>query len=183
MAIRPTAIRAIDSLFKVSSLVAGLLLIAMMVHITADVVMKFAFNYPLQGTLEIVAAYYMVVAVFLPLGLVEWSRQSIAVDLFYMMLPRSLKILVIAFVLSGMTLVYGAMAWQTLGDAVKAYGRNDYLMGGAAVQIINWPGRFALPLGFATAALVTAWQLLGVVLGFDRESWLVSHEITEALAE
>ena len=43
----------------------------MMLHITADVVGKFVFNRPLPGTIPIVSQYYMVIAAFLPLAMVE----------------------------------------------------------------------------------------------------------------
>lgn len=172
----------VDRFFHLLAGIAGIILLAMMVHVTADVVMKYVFRKPLAGTLEIVSAHYMVFSVFLPLGLVEWSRKSISVELFFFMFPRVVQVVLIALVLAIMSTVYAALAWQTWLDAVEAYQRNDFLMGGT-VQIVIWQARFALPVGFGAACLVTTWQFLGVVLGFDRDSWLVSQIVDEIAPE
>ena len=45
------------------SLLAGFL---MMAHVTIDVTGRYVFNRPLDGTTEIVAAYYMVMVAYAP---------------------------------------------------------------------------------------------------------------------
>ncbi len=44
--------------------------IVMMFHIVADVFAKYAFNSPIEGTIETVAGYYMVAVVFFPFAYV-----------------------------------------------------------------------------------------------------------------
>ena len=53
---------------------AGIIIMVMMIHISADVAAKYLLNDPIDGTLEIVAAYYMVVIVFFPLAYVTITR-------------------------------------------------------------------------------------------------------------
>ncbi|REF73344.1 TRAP transporter small permease [Paracoccus versutus] len=169
------AIRAVDRLFNGLAVIAGLLLIVMMLHVSTDVVMKLFFNTPIQGTLEIVSAYYMVIAVFLPLGLVEWTRGSITVDIFFSLFPGWMKVVCVVFVLLFMAVVYGMLSYHTWGGATTSLARNDFLMGGASFEIVTWPPRFALPIGFGAACLVTVWHLLAFLFGLDRESWLNDH--------
>ncbi len=44
-------------------LIAGVL---MMLHVSVDVAGRYLFNHPIEGTTEIVAAYYMVLVAYLP---------------------------------------------------------------------------------------------------------------------
>ncbi|WP_226553782.1 TRAP transporter small permease [Celeribacter naphthalenivorans] len=171
-----SATRAVDGLFNGLAMIAGLLLVVMMLHVSADVVMKLFFNNPIQGTLEVVSAYYMVIAVFLPLGLVEWTRSSITVDVFYGLFPVWLKVICVVFSLLSMVLIYGMLSYHTWGTAMTSFARKDFLMGGASLEIITWPPRFALPIGFAAASLVSLWHLIAFLIGFERDAWLSESE-------
>ena len=51
-------------------------MVLMMGHIVADVAMKYALNDPIDGTTEVVAAYYMTAIVFLPIAYVALSREQ-----------------------------------------------------------------------------------------------------------
>jgi len=62
--------------------VAGACMVAMMVHIFLDVLLRGLFNKPLTGTLEIVSSYYMVAVSFLPLAALELSRDMVFVEVF-----------------------------------------------------------------------------------------------------
>ncbi len=62
--------------------IAGIALLAMMTIVILDVVGKYMFNQPVQGTLEIVAYYLMVPVVFLPLAHTEYSEEHIRIELF-----------------------------------------------------------------------------------------------------
>ena len=161
---------AFERLLVALTALGGGVLLLMMIHISVDVFMKYVFNAPLQGTLEIVSSYYMVLGVFLPLPLVEWRRQAILVDIVFVQMPRWMKLGCVVLVLAVMAALYGAFAWQTWLDAVRAYSRNEIAMGPAATVI--WPSRFVLPLGFALAGVIALWHLAGVVFGWDRDSWL-----------
>lgn len=161
-------------MLKVLAGIGGLVLIAMMAHIVADVFMKYVFRSPIQGTLEIVSHYYMVMAVLLPLALVEWRRESISVDIFFQLFPRWLRLISVIFGLALMVTVYSGLTYQTIFDAFRAFGINEKAMGSA--EIIIWPSRFAFPLGFAASALVCLWHLIFVLTGRDRDAWLAPHD-------
>ncbi|WP_161556023.1 TRAP transporter small permease subunit [Mangrovicoccus ximenensis] len=132
--------------------VTALPMLAMMLHVTLDVILKNVLNMPLQGTLEITAYYYMLSIVVLPMAFVEMARQSIAVDLFYQMMPRRMQIGVTGFALLLSAAGYGGLAWITFPDAVAAFERREIVMG--AVRVYIWPARFLLPISLTVTALV-----------------------------
>jgi TRAP-type C4-dicarboxylate transport system permease small subunit len=142
--------------------VSALLLMAMMLHVCADVGMKYLLNRPIPGTLEIVSYYYMVWAVFLPLALVELTRGAVSVELFFNLFPRPLQVLCIALVLLLCAVTYGGLARITWLDAMRAWSRNEVVMG--PVTVIIWPSRFVLPISFALAGLVCLWHLVRLAL-------------------
>lgn len=137
--------------------VSGVLLLIMMLHVTLDVGMKYFFNRPVPGTLEIVSYYYMVGAVFFPIAFVELTRSSVAVDLFYSMMPRRMKIACMVLVLLGCAAVYGGLGWISYGDALRSFSRSEVVMG--PVTVLVWPSRFVLPVSFALGGLVCLWHL------------------------
>lgn len=142
--------------------ISALLLLGMMLHVCADVAMKYLFNRPIQGTLEIVSYYYMVWAVFLPLALVELTRGAVSVELFFNMFPRPLQVLCIALVLILCAAAYAGLARITWLDALRSWSRNEVVMG--PVTVVIWPSRFVLPVSFALAGLVCLWHFLRLLV-------------------
>lgn len=152
---------------------AGLLLILMMLNISLDVVMKAAFNDPIQGTLEVTAYYYMVGAVLLPIAAVEMAQASISADLFYNLMPRSWKIVILGLILALCAAAYGGLAWITWADALRALNRGEYSMGGVSMPI--WPSRFILPFSFGLGALICLWHLGGLLLSAGARDALLAE--------
>lgn len=141
--------------------ISGLFLLVMMLHVCADVGMKYMFNKPVQGTLEIVSYYYMVGAVFLPLAFVELTRGSVSVDLFFDMMPRAMQVACMFLVLALCIAAYGGLAWVSWNDALRSFARSEVVMGPITVPI--WPSRFVLPASFGLGALVCAFHLVRFV--------------------
>lgn len=141
--------------------ISGLLLLVMMLHVVLDVFMKYVFNQPVPGTIEIVSYYYMVGAVFLPIAFVELSRGSVAVDLFYTMMSRPLKVACMCLVLLLCAAVYAGLAWSTYGDAIRSLSTGEVVMG--PVVVVVWPSRFVLPLSFGLGAMICLFHLAKLV--------------------
>ena len=133
---------------------AGVSLILMMLQTVADVVLRFLFNMPIEGNLEIVSYYHMVAVVFLPLGLVELRHEHINVDLFIAYLSRrNRNIFYVVASMIGIVFV-SMLFYRSLLDAVTATRINDVIMG--AVLITVWPAKWALPIGFGCLLLAIA---------------------------
>ncbi|KAA0014589.1 TRAP transporter small permease [Billgrantia pellis] len=140
--------------------IAVLNLAAMMLHVCADVIMKYVFNSPIPGTAEIVAYYYIVAAVFLPLPLVELGNKSISVDLFWNNFHAWIQ-------RSSAFLAYGAqvafftiLALRTGEDALRSLARNELVEG--IIPVLIWPGRFFLPAAFWLATFVSVLRMAQV---------------------
>ena len=167
--------RTITRLSQLLMAISGLLLLAMLIHMCADVVLKYALNSPIPGTAEVVAYYYMVAAVFLPLPLVEIRNGGIYVDLFYNLFGVSVRRVLILFAYLAQLGFFGLLAWQSSIDAFDALAKRELVEGQIYVYI--WPARFFLPLGFGLAALVSALRIVQVV---SRPDW---ERLTEYVAD
>jgi TRAP-type C4-dicarboxylate transport system permease small subunit len=153
--------RAIRAIANALSLVAGVCLVLMMLQMVLDVVLKYVFNTPIEGNLQIVSRYYMVGVVFLPLAMVELRHGHINVDLFTRLLPQRGQNYVYAFSCLVAAVFFVALTYQTALDALHAMKVNEMIMGSIYVTI--WPARWMLPIGFAVIALAVllhAWRAL-----------------------
>ncbi|WP_281978902.1 TRAP transporter small permease [Pseudorhizobium flavum] len=155
--------RAFRKLTQGLMLVGGLGVILMMLNITLDVVLKVFWNAPIQGTVEISSYYYMVAIVLLPMALVEYDDEQISVDLLFNHFPGWLKrvSLMITFVATAGML--SIMTWRTGLDAVSAFNVGEVVMGSR--EIIVWPARCMLPLGFGLAAVAAVMRAVMLLRG------------------
>ena len=147
---------------KILIAIAVINLAAMMLHVCADVIMKYFFNSPVPGTAETVAYYYMVAAVFLPLPLVELGNKSIAVDLFWNRFQAWLQRSTAFIAYGAQAIFFIILALQTGEDAMKSLTRNELVEG--IIPIVIWPGRFFLPAAFWLATLVSVLRMGQVAL-------------------
>ncbi|MFN4129029.1 MAG: TRAP transporter small permease subunit [Paracoccaceae bacterium] len=155
--------RAFNKLTHGLLLVGGLGIILMMLNITLDVILKVFWNAPIQGTVEISSYYYMVAIVMLPMAMVEYNDEQISVDLLFNHFPGVLKqaSLMITFIATAGML--SIMAWRTGLDAVRAFNVGEVVMGSR--QIIVWPARCMLPLGFGLAAVAAVMRAIMLLRG------------------
>lgn len=124
------------------ALAAGLL---MMLHISADVAGRTVFNHPLSGTTEIVSAYYMVAAAYLPWAWIARNNNHIQVELFARLLPAKVNAM-LEPVVQIVTAIYVAIfTWETLLRAEQQTEAGEVWQAGA-VFIPVWPSRWLLPL-------------------------------------
>ena len=72
------------------AIAAGVL---MMLHVTVDVTGRYLFNRPLEGTTEIVAAYYMVVIAYAPWAWIAARDNHIVAGMFQQHRHAALRLL------------------------------------------------------------------------------------------
>ncbi|MEI2415241.1 TRAP transporter small permease [Orrella sp. JC864] len=140
------------------ALIAAAALLLMMLQTAADVFMNNAMGRPIEGNLEIISVYHMVLVVFLPLAMVELRHEHINADLLVRTFAPALQRAVYVFGALVSMAFFGALAWQTWQDAVAAWRIDEVMMGSIYVPI--WPAKFALPLGFAAITLATLLHML-----------------------
>lgn len=150
------------------TILAGFCLSLMMLQIVIDVGLKYFFNSPIEGNLEVVSFYYMVGVVFLPLAMVELRHEHINVDLFIQMLPKRGRSYVYVFGCGVSLVFFGVLAYQTFLDAIHATKINEVMMG--SIYVTVWPSRWFLPVGFiliGLAIVVHAVKALRDPLAFE----------------
>ncbi len=152
--------RLLARLSGVTLWLGAVALVAMMVHVTADVLLKVAFSWPVAGTLEISSYIYMVGCTFLPLAHVQASRSLIVVEFFTQNLaPRSL--LKLETVLAPLSVAYlgtlavvgTSRAWSktVLGETQDA----------TYFELPVWPMRWVFAFACLAAALIALYQFVG----------------------
>lgn len=142
----------------VSAAVLGL----MMLHVVADVIGRQLLSSPAPATTEVVAFYYMVAVVFLPLPFVELKQQNIVVDIFYNFAPAKAQRVMRALVEITSIIFFGLMTFASAGHALKAYAKGEMVQG--YYQVAIWPSRFALPLSFGLVTLILIVRLISETL-------------------
>jgi TRAP-type C4-dicarboxylate transport system permease small subunit len=151
--------RALDRASYALAIVGGAAVILMMLQISADVAMKYAWNRTIVGTIEIISAYYMPAVIFLPLAAVEHGRRHIIVSLFTQRLgPRAVSAFDAFACLVGV--VYTAcLTWSGGAIAVLQTARLETL-DVTFYDLPVWPTRWFLPLG---SGLLMLYMLLHLV--------------------
>jgi TRAP-type C4-dicarboxylate transport system permease small subunit len=159
-----------DVLRRVFVVCGGIALVVMMLHITAEIVLRSLFNVTIPGTIEFVSVYYMVVAVFTGLALVQLVNEQVIVEIFLQWLTERKLRLVDAFA-GILTAGYGAFlaygAWLEARSATR-FGEMVPVRG---FDLMTWPSRWVAVAALALMAAFALVQAVGLFLGRrqDRE--------------
>lgn len=120
--------------------------ILMALHVTADVAAKFLFNFPLAGTLEIVAHYYMVGLIFFPLAYVQRKDGHIAAELLTRFLPARAREYAAALAYLAMAVFAALLVWRTSIDALRSLDVLESVQTSGYFVYI-FPARWFVPVG------------------------------------
>lgn len=155
----------IDLLFWLG-LLAGTL---MMLHVTSDVIGRYFFRHPLEGTTEIVAAYYMVVVAYGPWAWVARHDRHIVAGVFQRIgTPRFDFWLAIAVKI--LTAVYvSVFTYQTFLAALQRTRSGEVWLAGT-MYLPVWPSRWMLPLAGAAMAAYLVLRVLADIAARARPS-------------
>lgn len=149
---------------------AGFALLLMILHVTSDVVARSLFNKSVPGAVELVAWYYMLGVIFLPIAATDIGGRHIVVDLFFNMFRNTIQ-RIVSIVASALTCVFFSLfairAWQ---DALRSFERNE--MADGAIFILVWPARIGVATGLSIGAIAAAISLVLAVniFCFDNKS-------------
>jgi TRAP-type C4-dicarboxylate transport system permease small subunit len=157
--------KPIDLLFWLS-LLAGFL---MMVHVTVDVAGRYLFRRPLDGTTEIVAAYYMVLVAYGPWAwlarhdrhIVAGVFQRIGTPRFDFWLEIGVKIFTIGYV--------SVFTYQTFLAALARTRAGDVWLAGT-MYLPVWPSRWMLPIAGASMVACLVLRVLSDIAARTRRA-------------
>ncbi len=155
--------------------IAGILVLLMVLHVSADVIMRYVFEQPLDATILYVSAFYIVAIAFLPLGLVEQKDSHIAVELLVERFPDKIQTVLLFFATLITVIVTIAVTVRTGQEAMVKYATGAYSIE-AGGKILTWPTYFYLPVGFGMMALVSVWKLIAMITGKESGLSLVTIE-------
>lgn len=125
------------------ALIGGGVLLLLMLYTVLDVVLRYVFNAPFSGSLEL-TEFAMSVIVFLGIAYCGWTGGHVAVDI----LERPLADPRLRFVPAALSLasaaLFAAIAWLTAGEALSTSQRVSNMM--------RWPHfPFQLTVAFGSA--------------------------------
>jgi TRAP-type C4-dicarboxylate transport system permease small subunit len=137
---------------------AVIITFVMMLHVTANAVMRTWYDSPINNTLEMVEYWYLPLVAFLGFIAAQIRGQHIAADLVYEMLPSVTKRFVLAVVFVVCSVMSAGFAWFGWGEAVHAM---DIGKTAGVSDLVAWPAYFLVPLAFGSLTiqfLVAAWR-------------------------
>ena len=144
--------RAVRKLGEGMAIIGGIAMVLMMLHIVADVATKYLFNDPIDGTTEIVAAYYMVAVVFLPVAYVTFMEGQLIVELFTGWMSNRRLSLLDGFAGFASLAYLLFIVYYTAAEAVRRTIEGEAWE--TSVELVAvWPSRWMLPIGLAVMAL------------------------------
>lgn len=149
--------------------VAAAALLAMMVHIAADIMASLLWNAPFGTTSAIVTQYYMIAVAYLPVLAAERRGAHIAITLVTDMLPRAvqrgLRVLV-TLTIAGAWVMLTAQSWEQAMQklAIRAY------MVEQTSRIEVWPSYFLIPAAFGAMALLMILKSILLLAGRDPDA-------------
>lgn len=166
MTIQGTAVlvRVLDRILIV---IATIGLVAMMLHISLDILLSLIVNAPLATTSAIVTNYYMIAVAFLPILAAEYRGSHIGVSLATDRLPPRPRHLLETVVLAITAAVYGMLTAQSWQQAVEKLAISAYVIEQTS-KIYVWPSFYMLPAAFGAMTLLLALKVvLRITTGSD----------------
>jgi len=164
--------RLLSKITDVTTIVGGLAIALMMIHITLDIVCRFIFNTPIPGTITIVSNYYMVIAAFVPLAFAEQKDAHISVEVFTERLPGFIQRHLAGWCLLLSTVVFGLLTVRNWQEAIVKMNIGASIVQGDT-SIVIWYTYFFLPIGFGLMTIVLFYKfvvyLTGARSGLDDE--------------
>lgn len=148
---------------------AAAALLAMMVHISADIAASLIWNAPYGTISAIVTQYYMIAVAYLPGLAAERRGAHIGITLITERLPRpvqrALRVLVV-LVMTGVYAMLTRQAWEqaTAKLAIGAYTTEQ------TSRIEVWQSFSLIPAGFGAMTLILAVKSLLLLAGRDPDA-------------
>lgn len=144
--------RLLGRALQTTTVVAGIALILMMVHISTDVVAKYILRIPMPGTITVVSNYYMILVAFLPLAFTERRNGQISVEVMTSFFPGRFQRVLNVFSMIFCTAVFSALAWQGWIEAGRSQDVGSFEVE-QNVKLLTWPARYLLPVGCGLIAV------------------------------
>lgn len=151
--------RLLNRLATGFALIGAACVVAMMVQVTLDVVLKNLFNIRIPFTQALVTRWYMVGAAFLPLGLTEILDRHISVEVLYQTFGAKLRRFIGGAVCLFAAFITALMLTPLWEEAVKKYHAGAFVTENGD-DIAVWGSFFFLPAGFGLMVLILLYRVI-----------------------
>ena len=156
-------------LLRLMALLGGWALVALMVYTVADVVLRYGFNRPFSGSLEL-TEFAMSAIVFLGIAYCGWLGGHVAVDILERPLEHP-KLRFVSVVLTFISaILFVAIAWLTLVEALGTMHRVSNMM-----RWPHYPFQFIVAFGAAMYAIVLLIQTFRLIRRREERSQNVAQ--------
>jgi len=156
--------RILGRCIDVTSFIAGIAVILMMVQITIDVIGKYLYNLPIPATIAIVSNYYMVVVAFLPLALAERRNSHISVELVTDLLPQRAQRHIFSWTHLYSAVVFAFLTYAGWREATTKHAISAFIIEHGQ-RIPTWPSYYLLPIGCGLMSLMLLFRFLAYLTG------------------
>lgn len=150
---------SLGRVLRLMALGGGVVLMLLMGYTVLDVVLRYGFNRPFSGSLE-VTEFAMSLIVFLGIAYCGFTGGHVAVDI----LERPLQNPKLRFVPVLLTLasaiLFAAIAWLTATEALTSMQRVSNM-----VRWPHWPFQLTVAIGSAMYAIVLLFQTIDILRG------------------
>lgn len=140
----------LDRLVSVLEVVAAVAIVLMMVHSATNAMTRSWLDYPLPGTTEYVAFWYMPLIVFTGFVAAQYRHKHIEVDLVLPKMHSTARKLGLRLAWLTAAAVMAMLAWGTWTEAIHNF---DVKLTSGIVAVTIWPFTFLAPLAFAVLTL------------------------------
>ena len=151
--------RILNRLALALALIGAGCIVAMMVQVSLDVVLKNTLTLRIPFTQALVTQWYMVGAAFLPLGLTEILDRHISVEVLFTTLGTRLRRILGGAVCLFAACVAGIMTVPLWEEAMKKMHVGAFVTENSQ-DIAIWGGYFFLPVGFGLLTLILIYRVL-----------------------
>ena len=146
-----------------TALVVGVLIVLMMLHVTAEVLLRVGFGMHIPGTMEVVTYYYMVAVVFMGIFACTTEDGHIRVDVLAQFLKGRVRLAVELFGLAVMAVYFAIFACGLYRQAVKSWTRSE-TVDAIFLELPVWPSRWIAVAGIMLS-VVSVLYLFRLVWG------------------
>lgn len=160
---------------RITLALAGLSLVAIMLVVSGDAIMRYAFRAPLQWAFDFVSYYPMVIAAFFPISDTYRSGDHIKIDVIQQLMPGWLRAaLDVACSLLAL-IVFAIVTHGAMLESIQSFKSKEFLSG--AIIWPTWLSKAAVPIGTAILVMRLAHHCL-VLIARGRDPY-VADEQTE----
>ena len=155
-------LRAVGTVEKIASTIAAVFMIAIMIFVIGDVIMRYAFNRPFSWAYDLISMYLMAGVFFLVLSEAYTSRAHVSVDILQQKFPPSMiRLSEIATCVVGIA-VFSLIAWLGLLRTIDSFQSADVMAG--AIPWPMWPSIGLVPFGAGLITIRLTAHLIGHLL-------------------